>query len=316
MPYPHDATTQDMIPFMATKGADLLVKGLKHRVFESTESITHSEASMLEITDGKGIAHAPKITPEDRHISSWKDMDAATLLRKNRALGNLWDTTTFKRWMEEQHKEFPKLKSQPIPPKRVIFGALSKYDISSSQEDSRVSKEDRAVWVDGEIARVVSILEKNPHPGQLIFLHDEKYLPNIEMVILTSDYDLLQIHSCTVEGGAKNNGIAELWAVRRAHRESFQQLSMLEKRRSIEKEQTTQWKKEREENPKISLKYQKLRLKLKENMDPQSDGYEFLHMPKGQKLLATLREEANEMGDPERYNKDCKDLKKMERDYI
>lgn len=253
MPYPHNATTQDMIPFMATKGADLLVKGLKHRVFESTEPITHSEASILEITDGKGIAHAPKITPKDRHISSWGKMDAATLLRKDRALGNLWDTTTFKRWTEELGAEFGASFS---PSKRVIFsGGFSVYEIgsieravdSSDGSDAISHRLDPVAQVNDDIVHVQSILNKSPQPGQLVFLPRGKTcLPSL--LILTSDRKFLRVNSCTIEGGKKDNGIKELWA---QHNVASWRKARLSSNHS--------WKEEREDNPKIIFKYQKLR---------------------------------------------------------
>lgn len=218
MPYPNEATTNEMIPFMATKGADLLIQGLKHRVFESTEAITHSETSILEMTDGKGIAHAPKITPKDRYISSWADMDAASLLRKHRAMGHLWDKTTWQRWRSEVQREFPAFKSRPVTPKRVVFsGGFSEYDTNSTESttdssdgsDTRSETQDLAAWGTKDKAHIQSVLNKNPSPGQLIFLPRETSSP--KLLILLPNHKLLQVNSCTIDGGKKENGIRELW---------------------------------------------------------------------------------------------------------
>ncbi|TID15487.1 methionyl-tRNA formyltransferase family protein [Venturia nashicola] len=218
MPYPHEATTKDMIPFMAAKGADLLIEGLKHRVFESSEPITHSEASILKITDGKGIAHAPKIKPEDRHIPSWEDMDAETLLRKHRAMGHLWDKTTWQRWVSDVRKEFPSFKPKSVTPKRVVFsGGFSEYDIkstgsvvdSSDGSGTRSEMPDLEAQVAKDRAHVQSVLDKNPTPGQLIFLPREKSLP--KLLVLSSDRRLLRVNSCTIDGGKKDSGIREMW---------------------------------------------------------------------------------------------------------
>lgn len=235
MPYPHTtAITKEMIPFMATKGADLLVKGLRHRVFESTEPITHSEASILEITDGKGISHAPKITPEDRHISSWEDIDAATILRKNRAIGHLWDTTTYIRWTEDQLKEFPPLKPRTIPRKRIVFsGGFSIYKGGSNssaramESSNDSSSHDFISKLHEDKAHIMSVLETNPQPGQLIFLPRATGKPR-DLVIFTSDCKLLRVHSCTIAGGAKDKGVEELWAVRLAHEKAFKRLLQLQ----------------------------------------------------------------------------------------
>lgn len=297
MPYPDEATTKEMIPFMATKGADLLIKGLQYRVFESEEPITHSEASILEITDGKGIAHAPKITPEDRHISSWEDMDAATLLRKNRAIGHLWDITTFQRWIWELKKEFPHIKPDPIPSKRVIFsGGFTKYDINSSESsdgpDGSSQLPDSAAQANEDKARVQFILDNNHQPGQLIFLPRKRGLP--KLLILTSDRKLLEVNSCTLESRKKDNGIKELWAYRTKLMKVDQDTSA----------RAAQWTVERKENPKVTYKYQKLRLKAK-GLIHQTSGR---LGPKGQEALDEMRREANQMGDLDRFKKDFKEL--------
>ncbi|QDS76324.1 hypothetical protein FKW77_002561 [Venturia effusa] len=304
IPYSRDATTQDLISFMATKGANLLVKGLRDRVWESTKPIVHSEASILQITDGKGIAHAPKITPEDRHISSWDNMDAATILRKDRALGDLWDSTTYKRWMEELRSKFQPPKSKPILPKRVIFsGGFSEHEIvwvrsvvGPSDESDESNKSNAgtqapkpSLQTDEDEILIASILDTDPQPGQLIFLPRRQSLPML--LILTSDDKFLHVKSCTIEAGEKDNGIKELWA---AH-EKMEKL-----------EQNTQWTKEREEDPRITLKYQKLRLKLKEHMLDPSDMA--IDSSRGEKRLADLKKEAKSMGYPDKFDEDFKKL--------
>jgi hypothetical protein len=236
MNYPMDATADELITFMAPKGANLLVQGLKYRVFESDEPITHSEASILEMTDGKGIAHAPKITPQHRQIDTWAHLDAETLLRKNQALGDLWDKTTYRTWAQECRKEFPKSKDEPIPSRRLIFsGGFEEFTHKHAEDANQVIE-------DAEHIR--SILASDPPPGKLIFLPRKRWLPK-ELIVVTADKKLLRVKSCTLEGGQKENGAKELYSVLVSYREAYGRLQKRLKNKGVKKKDLMQRAKER-----------------------------------------------------------------------
>jgi hypothetical protein len=238
MSYPTYATADELITFMAPKGADLLVKGLKHRVYESDEPIIHSEASILEITDNKGIAHAPKITPNHRQIESWADLDAASLLRKDQALGKLWDTTTYDLWAHQCRQDFPKSegKGQPIRPKRVIFsGGFEEFKQPAFTESTEYFE---------DLKHVHSILSTDPPPGQLIFLPRKRWLPK-ELLIVTSDKKILRVKSCTLEGGKKEDGAKELYSVLISDREAYGRLQKRLRNKGVTKKELMQRAKDR-----------------------------------------------------------------------
>jgi len=244
-----EATADELITFMAPKSADLLIKGLKYRVFESgeSESIKHSESEILEITDGKGIDHAPKITPEHRQIESWENMDAASLLRKDQALGNLWDTTTYQLWAQQCRKEFPKTKDEAIPTKRVIFsGGFEEFTHQLAKDEVQVTENPDQFIEDEEHIR--SILSTNPPPGHLIFLPRKRWLPK-ELLIVTSDMKTLRVKTCTLEGGQKGNGAKELYSVLISHREAFGRLQKRLNTKGVKKKELMQKAKDRKADP-------------------------------------------------------------------
>jgi hypothetical protein len=236
MDYPTDATVEELITFLAQKGENLLVQGLKYRVFESEDPIIHSESEILEITDGKGIAHAPKITSKHRQIDTWENLDADSLLRKDQALGSLWDTVTYQTWAQQCRKEFPKSKDESIPTKRVIFsGGFEEFTHQRAEDANQVVE-------DAEYIR--SILSTNPAPGQLIFLPRKRWLPK-ELLVVASDKKLLRVKSCTLEGGQKENGAKELYSVLVSHREAFGRLQKRLKNKGVKKKELMQRAKDR-----------------------------------------------------------------------
>ena len=81
IPNPESITPTELSAFLAPKGADLLVQGLRERVF----------SSKLESKGSSSLARpAPKITPEDRHIN-WSKWSAEEILRRHRVVGPLWN---------------------------------------------------------------------------------------------------------------------------------------------------------------------------------------------------------------------------------
>lgn len=82
----HD-TTGGLIPMLSEVGAEILCKGLQAGVFVEPVKDLAPDLPVGE------LGHAPKIQPEDRHID-WTTWTLAEIDRRDRAIGNLWDTTT------------------------------------------------------------------------------------------------------------------------------------------------------------------------------------------------------------------------------
>ncbi|MCJ1389256.1 Methionyl-tRNA formyltransferase [Xylographa bjoerkii] len=80
IPNPESITTTEFSAFLAPKGADLLLQGLREHIFLSESD----PKAMVGLT-----RPAPKITPEHRHID-WCKWSAEEILRKHRVIGPLW----------------------------------------------------------------------------------------------------------------------------------------------------------------------------------------------------------------------------------
>lgn len=100
------STVPQLMAVVAPKGAEMLVKGLKDRVY--VPPTQHVGSPQIE-NGGKVLQHAPKITSEDRHID-WDTWTADRILRTYRVLGPLWNTT--QTWLAGQKRE-----------KRIIWAA-------------------------------------------------------------------------------------------------------------------------------------------------------------------------------------------------
>jgi methionyl-tRNA formyltransferase len=84
---------QELQSLVALKGADMLVQGLRDRVFVPPLKEVGWWSSP-QLRDGAPeIRHAPKITPKDRYID-WSSFSANEILRRQRVLGSLWNMAT------------------------------------------------------------------------------------------------------------------------------------------------------------------------------------------------------------------------------
>lgn len=91
------AVPGDLFKLVTPPGAELLIEGIRKRVFlEPLQPIELTEKEISKLTGGKGIAHAPKITNEDRRID-WENntFSNAEILLRSRVIGPLWDNTTW-----------------------------------------------------------------------------------------------------------------------------------------------------------------------------------------------------------------------------
>ena len=87
IPNPDEITVEELTDFLAPKGAEMLLQVLKDRRYvPPLEGISSTEAGWKHVL----MRMAPKLTTEDRHIN-WKTWSASEILRKQRAIGPLWN---------------------------------------------------------------------------------------------------------------------------------------------------------------------------------------------------------------------------------
>jgi methionyl-tRNA formyltransferase len=83
----HDKITyQELLDFVTPLAADMLVKGIRDRIFIPP-------LPQLNLIQPSNLIYASKITPSDREID-WFDWDTQTIHRRHRALGRLWSITS------------------------------------------------------------------------------------------------------------------------------------------------------------------------------------------------------------------------------
>lgn len=90
IPLTNEYTASTLTTQLGMLGESLLFKALKERSFIDPKPTVDSNV------DESSVEHAPKITPEDRHID-WSSWSAEKIERYGRALGKLWDDTSVAR---------------------------------------------------------------------------------------------------------------------------------------------------------------------------------------------------------------------------
>lgn len=127
---PPHSTPSNLVRMLGPVGADTLAHGIENSIFVPPIQDMAGSHSLSE------PSHAPKITPEDRHIN-WDTWSAAEVTLRDRVLGRLWDKTTYAQAMGSE------------PTKRVSFVGP---------------------WQ----ARPCDVGGKKAQPGQLILLPEHK----------------------------------------------------------------------------------------------------------------------------------------------
>ncbi|KAI9785781.1 MAG: Methionyl-tRNA formyltransferase [Geoglossum umbratile] len=93
IPSPETVTVQELESLTALKGAEMLVQGLRDRVFVPPLTEVGWWFNSQLRSQAPEIQHAPKITPKDRCID-WSSFSAGEILRRQRVLGSLWNMAT------------------------------------------------------------------------------------------------------------------------------------------------------------------------------------------------------------------------------
>lgn len=86
IPNPDSCTVPGLLELLAPLGAEMLVNGIRNRVFVPPLKEVASSAAAC---DDSQLTHAAKITPEDRHMK-WQQWTWTEINRRQRVLRSLW----------------------------------------------------------------------------------------------------------------------------------------------------------------------------------------------------------------------------------
>lgn len=168
---PEKSTPDDLLHILGPIGAELLCDTIDKGLFIEPIrdlGIDHPADS---------LSHAPKITPEDRHID-WKTWSADEIQLRDRVLGRLWDTTTYSDCG---------LSESSTEPKRTTF--QGPWSIAWRRSEN------------------VSI-----PPGTPRLLGPEGGAAQNKLAIDTIDGETIVPSQATIEGGRKDAGLSTLIA--------------------------------------------------------------------------------------------------------
>ena len=144
LPVSETATSQSLVTQLAPLGAELLVQGIEQRLFiEPIDPIKHDEKIISSLTDGYGLAKAPKIRKDDSRIDWSANPTNGEILLRHRVYQRLSDSTTYSRVMNDRLN------------KNIVFGEWSKYENNSAAEILDESARPQVHLLDGE-AHIVS----------------------------------------------------------------------------------------------------------------------------------------------------------------
>lgn len=91
IPVPSNCSPCKLLNTLGPLGGRLLCQGIEDVVF--VPPVRDIPKAMSEFTQ---LDHAPKITPEDRHVD-WSTWTSDEIVLRDRVLGRLWDLETFRR---------------------------------------------------------------------------------------------------------------------------------------------------------------------------------------------------------------------------
>ncbi|RDL37939.1 uncharacterized protein BP5553_05372 [Venustampulla echinocandica] len=179
IPLADKCTYDDLLQFVKPRASDMLIQTLRDRAF--VPPLVETGGYKFE-----DLKHAPKITPEDRHVR-WDEWDAATIYRRHRALQRLWNRV----WVDgktEKRIIFEDLESVPVtenyfPPGITDIADELKLSYRNQERDEQLPLE--------YVVFSTADGEKKP-----LF-----YAPDGDAIIVLSDsHQALRVKNITVEG--------------------------------------------------------------------------------------------------------------------
>lgn len=166
---PSSCTPDQLLKTLGPLGAEMLCRGIDDGLFvPPVKDIRESMA------DPEPLDHAPKLTPEDRHID-WSAWTTEDILVRDRVLGRLWDRETYSRCLEGRSA------------KRVTF---------------------HGPWIEESADFNTSQGTGSIKPGQPLLL--EGLLKDPQLGIVTADRRIMIPASVTIEGEGRGKGLPAL----------------------------------------------------------------------------------------------------------
>ncbi|KAK6433186.1 Methionyl-tRNA formyltransferase [Oleoguttula sp. CCFEE 5521] len=191
-PIAGDATIAELVASLGQAGADMLTAVIVDRTYAPP----YQAIASIDLA-GTPLQHAPKITPEDRRID-WSTWTSETILRRDRVLGRLWDSTTVLRLHAATDQNA--LSSPGTKARRITFtGPWSRCESAVGQTDAL-------------------------RPGQPILLTDSKNeaTGGTTIGMTCVDGQVLAPQSATIEGRRAHQGLPMLRKLLLASREKSQ----------------------------------------------------------------------------------------------
>lgn len=171
IPNPDSCTVPELLELVAPKGAEILVNGIRNRIFAPPVKDAGWRAA-----EGGDLIHAAKIKPEDRHIN-WASWTWTDINRRNRVLGPLWSKALV---LNDSPDDSPSFKR-----KRIIFTKM--------EEVEPLRGSDRLALIPG-VPFTDATLPVQPQEGKGLY-------------VFTRDGKLLRIHEMKVEGEQAADGL-------------------------------------------------------------------------------------------------------------
>jgi methionyl-tRNA formyltransferase len=184
IPNPESCTLPELLGLLAPKGAEMLINGIRNRVFVPPLKEVKSQFNGSVARD---LTHAAKITPEDRHIK-WREWSWTDINRRQRVLSPLWSKAFIP--AQKPSAEDPKNSQW----KRIIFDKIEEVSQDTVPESQWLS-----------LLPGVPFIPSSPTQTKV---HDKA------MYVYTADGKLLRLKKLKVEGEKFNDALT---AAQKAH---------------------------------------------------------------------------------------------------
>lgn len=190
---PFLSTPDSLLHLLGPLGAQLLREGIETGLFVPPPDPIPLNRSWQK-PGLEDIQHAPKITPEDRHID-WSTWPHDKILRHDRVLGRLWDSYTYQRIMTLNNSD------AAVEPKRITY--------HGPWEAVSLVFLDQGLIDQGELSEDPRYVKHWPQPGRpLLFARDGKR--DIAVGFRTCDGFGVFPAAATIEGQRKGKGFGAM----------------------------------------------------------------------------------------------------------
>lgn len=177
IPVPLGCTPNQLLEELGPLGADMLSRGIEDNLF--LPPIKDIREGLPEAAHAE---HAPKITPEDRHLD-WQKWTADEIIRRDRILGRLWDNQTYSSFFKGRF------------PKRITF---------------------HGPWTGANVQTLPPDAMESYMPGQSMLIHHDEPKDN-RLGIRTMDKQVVVPSAATVEGEPRGKGLLSMIDRLRGH---------------------------------------------------------------------------------------------------